>query len=83
MSTWLLEREETKANVLSITSCKKKKNQHEGKDLRYFFCGFFDIMPKRRRYTVTDVLDEVFADSDSGFDPDITNANDKKLWELT
>ena len=34
-------------------------------------------MSKRRHYTVAEVLDEVFADSDNDFDPDITDANDE------
>ena len=34
-------------------------------------------MSKQRRYAVTEVLDEVFANSDSGFDPDIADVNNK------
>ena len=35
------------------------------------------MMLKRRHYTVTVVLDEVLANSDSDFDPGITDVNNK------
>ena len=41
-------------------------------------CVFFNIMLKQRCYTVTEVLDEVLANSDSDFDPDIADVNDQK-----
>ena len=47
-------------------------------------CVFFDTVWKVRQYTVTEVLDEVLARSDSDFDLEIADANDKTLkFDLT